>query len=349
MKSPSHSISFPVSQLAPWLKNDLSAAQQEVIITGFASLRDAQPGDLSFLAQPRYGEQLAATHASAVLVPLDWTEVPDGVVALRVANPSSVFEEIVEKYSAARVPAPPGIHPTAMLEEGVLADHSRVSVGANAVIESGASLGEYAEIGAGCYLGKNVRIGSHTRLSANVTILEGCVLGDNVIIHPGAVIGADGFGYEMVRGRYRKIRQAGIVQIDNDVEIGANTTIDRARIGRTWIGEGTKIDNQVQIGHNVIIGKHCIIVAGVGVAGSAQLGDYVVIAAQAGVAGHITVGSQCTIGARAGVTKDLAPGPATYMGFPASPASEERRRIAANRQVPELLRRVKKLEQEKQG
>ena len=169
------------------------------------------------------------------------------------------------------------------------------------------------------------------------------MLGDRSILHSGVVIGSDGFGYEFDKGRHRKVRQSGIVQIDNDVEVGAGTTIDRARFGRTWIGEGTKIDNLVQIGHNVVIGKHCIIVACVAIAGSAVIEDYVVIAAQCGIAGHVTVGAQSTLGARSGVTKDLA-ARESYLGFPAGPAKEERRRIASVNRLPQLMERVKHLE-----
>ena len=166
-----------------------------------------------------------------------------------------------------------------------------------------------------------------------------------MILHSGVVVGADGFGYEFENGRHRKVRQAGIVQIDNDVEIGAGTMVDRARFGRTWIGEGTKIDNLVQIGHNVVIGKHCILVAFVAIAGSAQIGDYVVIAAQAGIAGHVKVGSGSTLGGRCGVTKDVPAGQ-HVLGFPAVPAMEERKRVASIRRLPQLSARVKKLEKQ---
>jgi UDP-3-O-[3-hydroxymyristoyl] glucosamine N-acyltransferase len=347
MKVPNRhqAICIPAGQIAEWLGIKLSPMDREAVVTGFASLRDAQNGDLSFLSQTRYRPQLAATEASVVLVPVAWTDIPASIIALPVPDPSSAFAKIVEKYSLPLAPVRRGVHPTAVIGDGVEADLSRISVGAHAVIEAGACLEDYVEVGSGCYVGQGVRIGRGSRLFPNVTVLEGCILGANVILHSGTVIGADGFGYEFIEGRHRKIRQAGIVQIDNDVEIGANSTVDRARFGRTWIGEGTKIDNQVQIAHNVIIGKHCIVVAGVGIAGSAQIGDYVVIAAQAGVAGHLEVGSGCTIGARSGVTKSLPPGRATYLGFPAAPAAEERRRLAASRQVPDLIRRVKKLEQ----
>jgi UDP-3-O-[3-hydroxymyristoyl] glucosamine N-acyltransferase len=197
-------------------------------------------------------------------------------------------------------------------------------------------------------VGRNARLGSQCKLFANVTVNEACVLGDRVVLHSGAVIGADGFGYKFSAGRHQKITQAGIVQIDNDVEIGAGSTVDRARIGRTWIGEGTKIDNQVQVGHNVVIGKHCILVAQSGIAGSSVLGDYVVIAAQAGVVDHMNIGSGCTVGARGVVSKDLPAGRVSYLGFPAVPAMQERRRMVAARHLPQLMERIKELEEKVQ-
>jgi UDP-3-O-[3-hydroxymyristoyl] glucosamine N-acyltransferase len=217
-----------------------------------------------------------------------------------------------------------------------------VCIGPNAVIEAGVELGDEVEVGPGCFVGRNVIIGKGSRLHANSTVHAECILGENVFLHSGVVIGADGFGYEFGHGRHRKVRQAGIVQIDNDVEIGAGSTVDRARFGRTWIGEGTKIDNLVQIGHNVVIGKHCIIVACTAIAGSAVIGDYVVIAAQVGIAGHVHVGSQSTLAARCGVTRDL-PGGKTYLGFPAIPSGEEKRRLAGINRLPQLVARVKEL------
>jgi UDP-3-O-[3-hydroxymyristoyl] glucosamine N-acyltransferase len=218
-----------------------------------------------------------------------------------------------------------------------------VSVAANAVIDEGAIIEAGAEIGAGCYVGRNAEIGRDSKLFANSTVHTGSTLGERVILHSGVVVGADGFGYEFDKGRHRKVRQSGIVQIDSDVEVGAGTTIDRARFGRTWIGEGTKIDNLVQIGHNVVIGRHCIVVACTAIAGSAVIGDYVVIAAQVGIAGHVIIGSQSRLGARAGVTKDVPAG-SSYLGFPARKSGEERRRIALSNRLPQLLERVKELE-----
>ena len=335
-----------VSELAELLSAKILAGDPARAITGFASLKEAAPGDLSFFSDVRYKQRLQDTRAGAVLVPADFdcTGLPDSLAFLGVNDPSGAFEKVVDKYGWTAAPFCAGIHPTAVVPDSVVADRAKISIGANAVIDEQAVLADGVEIGAGCFVGRGVRMGQGCKLFANATVHEGCILGQNVIIHSSAVIGADGFGYEFKNGRHRKVRQAGIVQVDDDVEIGAGSMIDRARFGRTWIGEGTKIDNLVQIAHNVVIGKHCIIVAGVGIAGSAVIGDYVVIAAQSGVAGHVHVGSQATLGARAGVTKDVPAGQAYYMGFPIAPAKEEQRRQASVRRLPQLLERVKRLE-----
>lgn len=312
-------------------------------ITGFASLKEAMAGDLSFFHDSRYNERLVKTQASAVLVPLGWRDFPPNTSCIEVSDPSRSFEQIVETYGFQPEPFAPGVHPSAVVAPNVKFDPERVAIGANAVIESGVELGNEVEIGPGSFVGRNVIIGKGSKLHANVTVHAECLLGDGVFLHSGVVIGADGFGYEFRQGRHRKVRQAGIVQIDNDVEIGAGSTVDRARFGRTWIGAGTKIDNLVQIGHNVVIGKHCIIVACTAIAGSAIIGDYVVIAAQVGIAGHVHVGSQSTLAARSGVTRDLPAGQ-TYLGFPAIPAGEEKRRLASINRLPQLVARVKELE-----
>lgn len=312
-------------------------------ITGFASLKEAIAGDLSFFHDSRYNERLVNTKASAVLVPLGWTELPHNTACIAVSDPSRSFEQIVETYGFQPEPFAPGVHASAVVADGVRFNPERVAIGANAVVEAGAELGDGVDIGPGCFVGRNVVIGKGSKLHANCTVHAECILGDGVSLHSGVVIGSDGFGYEFSQGRHRKVRQAGIVQIDNDVEIGAGSTVDRARFGRTWIGEGTKIDNLVQIGHNVVVGRHCIIVACTAIAGSATVGDYVVIAAQVGIAGHVHVGSQSTLAARCGVTRDLPAG-GKYLGFPANPAREEKRRMAGINRLPQLLARVKELE-----
>ena len=332
-----------VAEILELVGGKLLSGDAAVMIEGFANLKESVKGDLSFFHDPRYEALLGTTKACAVLVPETWTKCPEGVACIGVADPSRMFETIVEKFGVQPEPFKPGVHATAVIGEDVKFDPTKVRIGPHAVIEDGVEIGDGAEIGAGCFVGRNARIGADSKLFANVSVHTGCLLGERVIIHSSVVIGGDGFGYEFDTGRHRKIRQAGIVQIDNDVEIGAGTMVDRARFGRTWIGEGTKIDNLVQIGHNVVIGKHCIIVAANAIAGSAHIGDYVVIAAQCGVAGHVKIGSQATLAGRCGVTKDL-PGGATYLGYPAIPVGEEKRRLASINRLPSLSARVKKLE-----
>jgi UDP-3-O-[3-hydroxymyristoyl] glucosamine N-acyltransferase len=336
-------MKIALTELATLVGGTLKNGDPTLEITGFSSLKEAVPGDLSFFHDTRYNERLLKTKASAVLVPADFTDLPPQAAYIAVADPSRSFELIVETYGFQPAPFEPGVHPSAVVAESAKFDATKVCVGPNAAIEAGVELADGAEIGAGCFVGRNASIGSGSKMFANSTVHAECILGSGVILHSGVVIGGDGFGYEFSQGRHRKVRQAGIVQIDNEVEIGAGTTVDRARFGRTWIGEGTKIDNLVQIGHNVVIGKHCIIVAGTAIAGSAIVGDYVVIAAQVGIAGHVTVGPQATLAARCGVTRDL-PGGQTYLGFPAIPASDEKRRLASINRLPQLQARVKELE-----
>jgi UDP-3-O-[3-hydroxymyristoyl] glucosamine N-acyltransferase len=339
-------MKIALTELADLLQGKILKGDADLTIEGFASLKQAQPGDLSFFYDARYRKQLASTRASALLVAPDFdpADCPEGTALIEVEEPSRSFQKVVESYSMQPRQFEAGIHPGAVIADDVDVDPTTMSIGAGAVIENGVALGKGVEIGAGCFVGRHVSLGEDTRLYPNVTIHDGCQLGARVVVHSGTVIGADGFGYEFDQGRHRKIRQAGIVQIDDDVEIGASTTIDRARFGRTWIGEGTKIDNQVQIGHNTVVGKHCILVANCGLSGSVVLGDYVVVAAGVGIADHVSIGSMATIGALSGVTKDIPAGRATYLGFPATEAMKERRRIGSVNRLPQLLARVKELE-----
>jgi UDP-3-O-[3-hydroxymyristoyl] glucosamine N-acyltransferase len=338
-------MNVTAKELAMLVSGEVVAGDSATVVSGFASLKEALPGDLSFFYDLRYRDQLKRTQATAVLVPLELDEFPEGLVFIRVEKPSDAFEMVVDRYGFHAAPFQAGVHASAVIDETVVFDPTAVSVGPNAVVAAEAELGTGVEIGAGAYVGRGAKIGKGSKLFANATVHEGCLIGERVILHSGVVIGADGFGYEFKDGRHRKVRQAGLVQIDNDVEIGAGTTVDRARFGRTWIGEGTKIDNLVQIGHNVVIGKHCIIVACCAIAGSARLGDYVVMAAQGGVAGHVSVGSGVTLGGRIGVTKDIPAGREVYLGFPALPVLEEKRRLAGINRLPKLTARVKALEE----
>jgi UDP-3-O-[3-hydroxymyristoyl] glucosamine N-acyltransferase len=309
-------------------------------VTGVASLSEAGPNDITFFADPRYAVQLQKTRAAAVFVPLDFAGSIQAA-HIHVSNPSRAFEQIVLKLAPKPVVFAAGTHPSAVIDPSAQLGN-RVSIQPHAVIEAGAQIGDNSVIGAGSYVGHESVIGESCLIYPNVTIRERTKIGARVIIHSGAVIGADGFGFEIVEGRYQKIPQIGIVQIDDDVEIGANTTIDRARFGRTWIQNGVKIDNLVQIAHNVIVGKNSIIAAQTGISGSTRVGENVKMAGQVGVIGHLTIGDDTVIAAQSGISKDLPGG--AWFGSPAVPLAEAKRQIALIHRLGKLLDRIKAIE-----
>ena len=312
----------------------------ELNVCGVASLLDATPEEASFLGNEKYFEDFLHTSAGIVLVPPGLPKYPENVAFVEVANPSMAFNALVKYFKASSYKFVPGIHPTAIIDPSAKINPDRVRVGAYTCIGAHCEIGDGTDIGNACQIGDSVTMGENCRLHANVTIRERCKLGSRVTIQPGAVIGSDGFGFLMGdNGRYVGIDQVGIVELGDDVDVGANTTIDRARFGRTVIGEGTKIDNLVQIGHNVVVGKHCIIVALSGIAGSTHVGDYVTIAAQVGIAGHLKIGSKSTLAAQTGVTADI-PENAAYWGTPASPFKDACRQFAALRKLPALIKEV---------
>ena len=311
-------------------------------VTGFADLMSAVPSEVSFFGNSSYLQQVRNTQAGAVFVSKDFDKVIAGA-KLVVENPSLAFAIAVEQLAPPGNPFQSGIHPSAQIHPTARVDQETVSVDAGVVIGEGVTVGQGTYLGQGASLDRGVTVGEECRLLANVSIGEHCQLGNRVIIQPGAVIGADGFGFEMVEGRHRKIEQRGIVQLDDDVEVGANTTIDRARFGKTWIQEGTKIDNLVQIGHNVRIGKHSIIVALTGIAGSVVVGDEVVFAGQCGIAGHLKIGSRSRFAARSAVTKSLKGG-MVYGGAPALPAAKFRKMTVLQRRLENMMERIAELE-----
>ena len=332
-----------VSELAALVGGQLvSGADGQAKITGVASLIDALPGDATFFSSQKYLPQLRNSKATVALVPLDFAEqVP--LALIRCENPTNAFSKVVERFAPAPIVFAPGVHPTAVIGADVRLG-AGVSIQPHAVIEAGAHIGDGSIIGAHCYIGHSARVGKNSFFHPRVSVLDRCVVGNRVILHSGVVLGADGFGYELQGGKFVKVPQLGIVQIDDDVEIGANTAIDRARFGRTWIQAGTKIDNLVQVGHNVVIGMNSIICGQVGISGSTKIGNYVTIAGQAGIAGHIEIADQATVGAQSGVTKTL-PTKQIYMGFPAMPAKQFKEDIAHLRNIPKLKARIARLEQ----
>ncbi|MEI8340890.1 MAG: UDP-3-O-(3-hydroxymyristoyl)glucosamine N-acyltransferase [Verrucomicrobiota bacterium] len=335
-------MNITVEQVAALVGGQVDGANDQAIITGVASIADAVEGSLTFFGNPRYIGALKTTRATAALVPLDFSEeIP--AIKIKVANPSLAFAQLLEKTAPPPVVYPPGIHPTAVIGENVtLGDN--VSVQPYAVIEMGVKIGAGTVIGAHAFIGQDATLGENCIISPNAIIRDRSLLGNRVMIQSGAVIGGDGFGYEFENGRYVKIPQIGIVQIDDDVEIGSNTTIDRARFGRTWIQEGTKIDNLVMIAHNVTVGKHSILVSQVGISGSTRLGNYVTLAGQVGLVGHIQIGDKVVVGAKSGVNKSISAGE-MYFGIPALPGKEFKERIAYTNRLKKLFERVKKLEQ----
>ena len=338
------SAAFTIQDLSRLVSGEILQGNASAMITGINSLQDAGPGEAAFLGNSRYLKALQETRAGAVLVPLGFSEsAPDGVAMVAVANPTLAFSSVIKVFGPSSRGVCMGAHASAVVSETATFDRTKVSVGPCAVIEDGAIIGDGTVIHAGAFVGVNVRLGEDCLLHADSVVKDYCVLGNRVIIHSGAVVGTDGFGYELIDGRHVKIDQVGIVQIDDDVEIGSCTTIDRARFGKTWIGEGTKIDNLVQIGHNVTIGRHCILCAQTGISGSTSLGDYVVMGGQVGVAGHLRIGDRVTFLAKSGVAKNYLEAGA-YTGFPAKPLMEGRRMLAAPAKVPELVDRVRELE-----
>lgn len=309
-------------------------------ITGAASLAEATAGEITFFANPRYLGLLRKSCASASFVSLDFSEKINAA-QIRVADPAKAFEQVVLKLAPPPIVFPPGVHATAIIHPTVKLG-ARVSIQPYVVIEAGVIVGDDTIVAANSYVGHESALGQGCLIYPHVTIRERTRIGSRVIIHSGVVIGADGFGFESKEGKHAKVPQIGIVQIDDDVEIGANTTIDRARFGRTWIQEGAKIDNLVQVAHNVIIGKHSVVAAQTGIAGSVRIGQNVMIGGQVGIIGHIEIGDKTMIGAQSGISKNIDGG--TWWATPAVPLDEAKQHLAFVRRLGKLFARVKALE-----
>ena len=339
-------VSFTAAEIAAITQPLSTRGATSEAIRGLAALSDATAGDLTFLGNPKYKSAVPGTRASLVFLPVDFVGEPaPGQLYLLVENPSVAFARVCARIEQSLWPKPSGgVHPTASVSAAARVA-ATATVGPLCVVEAGAVIGERAHVQAQVFVGRNAIVGDECWLMPGVILAAECVLGRRVRLQPGVVIGSDGFGYEFVQGRHEKVPQIGSVVIGDDVEIGANTTIDRARFSRTFIGEGTKIDNLVQIGHNVVIGRHCMICAQVGISGSATLEDFVVLGGQAGVAGHITIGKGVRAGGRAGLNADLPPG-GFVTGNPAIPMMLERRITLLTQRLPELFKRVATLEEQ---
>jgi UDP-3-O-[3-hydroxymyristoyl] glucosamine N-acyltransferase len=313
-----------------------------VEIRGVAAIDRATSSEISFVANPKYASTAAATKAAAVIVSEDWSaDCP--VALIRVKNPDAAFAAAAQLFYTP-VPAPlPGVHPSAIVADDVLLG-AGVSIGPHCVIERGVRIGANTVISAQCYIGHQSRIGSDCFFYPQVSLREEVQIGSRVILHNGTVVGSDGFGYSVGKDGVRtKIPQIGTVVIEDDVELGANVCVDRARFGQTRIGKGTKIDNLVQIAHNVVIGEHSVMCGQSGTSGSTTIGSRVILAGQAGLAGHLKVHDGAIVGAQAGVMNDIEAN-AFVIGSPAMPHMKFKKSVANTLLLPKLKERVVALE-----
>lgn len=311
-----------------------------LVIQGVSGIKEAKSGEIAFLANPKYASLVEATSASAIITSRNVKLAKKPII--RTENPSLAFAKVVSLFSPTKDRRPCGIHSTAVIGKDVKLGRD-VAVQAYCVVEDGVELGDRTILYAGTYIGEDVKIGRDCILYPHVTIRERVIVGNGVIIHNGTVIGSDGFGFAKLSGMHHKIPQIGTVVIEDEVEIGANVTIDRARFDKTVIGRGTKIDNLVQIAHNVVIGENSIVVAQAGISGSTTVGKNVTLAGQAGLVGHITIGDNAVVAAQAGVTKSV-PSNACVSGYPAKPHQLAKRINAYVQKLPDLFKKVLDLE-----
>jgi UDP-3-O-[3-hydroxymyristoyl] glucosamine N-acyltransferase len=309
------------------------------VISGFATAKNARAGDLVFADKPSHLLAAEASAATAILTPGDFPSATK--ILIRVRDVRLAVARLLPHFFPPE-PAPAGVHPTASIAATAVVD-ATAHIGPGCVIGEGVSVGPRCLLHGGNHVGTGSRLGEDVCLFPNVVLYSRTLVGNRVTIHAGSVIGADGYGYVFDEGRHRKVLQVGHVVIEDDVEIGANCAIDRGSLDATIIGAGTKIDNLVHVAHNVVMGKHCLVMGQVGFAGSTELGDYAVIASQSGIAGHLKRGRQSTVGAKSGVMRDIPDGE-TVLGYPAVAAKHAKRQWVATQQLPDLIHRLRELE-----
>ena len=337
-------MQFTAEMIAAGLGGEI-VGNKDVTVSTFAKIEEGHSGALSFMANPKYEHYLYTTDSSIVIVNRSWEpKEPVKATLIKVDDAYGCFAKLLEMYVAYK-PKKKGVHPTAVIAESAKVGED-CYIGAYVVVDEGVVVGDGVSLYPHVYLGDGVRVGAGSTLYSGVKVYEGCKIGQRCIIHSGAVVGSDGFGFAPnAKGEYDKIPQIGIVTLEDDVEIGANTTIDRATMGSTVICKGTKIDNLVQIGHNVVVGANTVMAGQSAIAGSAKVGKNCMIGGQAGVVGHITVGDRTVVGSSSGVTSSVPEG-SQIMGSFGIDAAKFRRVNAVYRNLPELQRTVRELKKE---
>lgn len=336
-------MELSVEEIAAQLGGSLEG-DPEILIRGVADAKEASEGEVTFAEEERFFEVALAGGASAILVHSKHTSPAPGKAIIRLDNVRAGFAQLLEIFHPEEA-VPAGIHGSAQVDESAQVDAS-ASIGPGCVIGRNVIIGPRVVLCGGNHVAAQCSIGEDTKLFPNAVLYDRSRVGKRVRIHAGTVVGSDGYGYVFDGGRHRKIAQIGGVVLEDDVELGANVSIDRGALGDTRIGEGTKIDNLVQIAHNVVIGKHCIIISQTGIAGSTKIGDYTIIAGQVGIAGHLTIGNQVTIAAQSGVMRDIPDGQKVF-GSPAQGDREFKRQLIGLQQLPDLIKRFRKLEKER--
>jgi UDP-3-O-[3-hydroxymyristoyl] glucosamine N-acyltransferase len=329
---------FTAAEIAGHLQGEVMG-DPTTVLNSFAPADRAQAGDLTFAENEGYFARAEQSDASAIIV--DDKSRSGSKVLIRVANARVAFAKALALFFPEPV-LPPGIHPTAIVSPTAQIAPT-AHIGPHCVIGERARIGARVVLHAGDFVGADCRLSEDVVLFPHVTLYPRTELGQRVRIHAGTVIGSDGFGYVQDAGTHRKVPQIGNVIVGDDVEIGANVTIDRGALGPTVIGKGTKIDNLVQIAHNVVVGEHCLIISQAGISGSTKLGNYVILAGQVGLAGHLQIGNRAVIAAQSGVMHDIPDGE-KWFGYPAQPDKQTKRQIIALQHLPQLLRRVSEIE-----